>query len=246
VRHVQLYTAMRGVEFLLRSASPCVLTERAPLRLFVQFRSERKAVYALLDYYRLAYESRDTSAVDGQNGPRHCSECGPYWTVPAKVIVVTGPSAGEHITIAVSLCSVVYAVSRASAGAGGRGVGHSVGPQQALQQEAASAQPAALPAPETPSLVALLPLDIVALVLQHLRLSDVARAARTWRLFGRAVARDSFWRGRLLSLPGGLELAERGGSSARAAVKRLQGSAAQRFCRDPTHLAKCSIPHMHE
>jgi hypothetical protein len=100
VRHLQLYKAMRGVEFLLRSASPCVLTERATLRLFVQFRSERKAVYALLDYYGLAYESRDTAAVEGQNGPRHCSECAPYWMVPAKVIVVTGPSGGEHISLA--------------------------------------------------------------------------------------------------------------------------------------------------
>jgi hypothetical protein len=107
-------------------------------------------------------------------------------------------------------------------------------------------QPATLPAPETDSLVALLPLDVIALILQHLSLSDVARAARTCRLFGRAVARDSFWRGRLLSLPGGLELAAQGGGSAREAVRRLQGSAAQRFCRDATHVAKCGIPHMHE
>lgn len=79
------------MEYLIVEGSR-LLEEPVQCTLFVRFRSERKAVYTLLQYYGLEYSSVDTQSIAGQDGPRHCCECLPEYVIPAKKIVVTGPS----------------------------------------------------------------------------------------------------------------------------------------------------------
>ena len=86
---------MKKLDFLLRDhAHGNLFTEPASLIVLFQYRSERLAAYTLFDFYGLEYFSEEASLTkySGQDGPSHCSECAPYYTLPAKLVTVRGPS----------------------------------------------------------------------------------------------------------------------------------------------------------
>jgi hypothetical protein len=186
-RSKYFFRIMLSVEQLLLAGPGNIFKETLSLTLFVRFRNERKAVYTVLDYYQFDYSSAETRAISGQDGPRHCEECGPDYIIPAKRITFFGPSKMPLEENKIPIPTI-------------REIWNELAPPGAKQRPPQKKLPNRLypkclqEAPESASLLPCFPADILVLILAQLeRPIDVYNASLTCKAFANAIRRDEFW-----------------------------------------------------
>ncbi len=206
----------------------------------MQYRTERLAVYSLLDFYGLRYESVDAdSRFEGQNGPRHCSECSPYFVIPAKWISVFGPA---NYPLKTRLNDVWTEL------------GGKKKPQKRTMK-VRSTPPLSLlvPPPNGSTNVLCLPLDVLTLILGRLTFGDVFCASLACREFARVVRREMFWALNLQMRYGAAEFNTvshylKAHSNDRFGVEQAKQFKKIFFsdcCKEPDHTRYCSYKHQH-